>query len=251
MPRRRTDYRGLLEQNRVRLLGQVQAEPGQTLHEISRATDIPVNTARDHLWALEDEGLITSEKIVTGRRGRPPLAYYAVDDPAVSPSVQRRLEEIEQRRDRFEGIVGVRDGLEAEVVEQLDVLYEHLEDTGLSPTVVMPELEIEVSPGEHRGVYEEMSDAARKVHARLMRDTLALADGPLELREVQPLVGPDSCRVILYLKEVAPEGVDVADCSQRIPRSRTPAPSHGAVSAGDSDEPGGAGDVGDQVRTRR
>lgn len=216
MPRRRTDYRGLLEQNRVRLLGEIQARSGRTLYELSKATGIPVNTARDHLWALQDEGLIAAEKVSTGRPGRPPLVYSAVDDPEVSPAVRERLDQIEERRELLRRVLGRRGGLEGEAAGQLDVLYEHLEDTGLTPTVTVQDLSIEISPGEHRAVYEEMSDAARKVHARLIEDTLALAEGPLELGEVRPFVGPDECRVILYLKEVAPEGTVVKDCSERI-----------------------------------
>ncbi|MBE8146616.1 winged helix-turn-helix transcriptional regulator [Brevibacterium casei] len=72
MPRRTTDYRGLTEPNRVRLLGAVQEHPDRSLKELAEAVGLHVNTVRDHLGVLIAEGLVSSRPRPCGTRGRPP-----------------------------------------------------------------------------------------------------------------------------------------------------------------------------------
>lgn len=217
MPRRRADFRGLLESNRVRLLGAIQAEGGRTLRELADQTGIPLNTAREHLWALEAEGLVTSTPLETGKRGRPPLVYDAVTDVDENQVARKRIVRVADRRERLRRALRLPTDTPAAAVEgQLDVLYEHLEDMGLAPTVLPDGLMIETSPGAHKDLYKEYEDLVCDVHSRLIEDTLTLAQGPLALAEVRPFVGPDECLVVLYLKEVAPEGTVIKDCSERI-----------------------------------
>lgn len=216
MPRRRTDYRGLLERNRVRLLGHIQGNPGCTLQELSEATDIPINTARDHLWTLQEEGFIVANRVSTGKRGRPPLAYFPAREAESSPAAKERLQRIDARREQLRNVLGARNGAGSALERQLDVLYEHFEDVGLSPTVLRTALAIEVSPGEHLDLYEESADLVSGVHRALIEDTLGHTDGPLVLGEIKPFVNDDECLVILYLKETAPEGLVVKSCAERI-----------------------------------
>ena len=58
MPRRVSDYRGLTQSGRLRLLRAVQRQPGKRVNELAAELEMPLNTARDHLRVLADEGLI-------------------------------------------------------------------------------------------------------------------------------------------------------------------------------------------------
>ena len=81
MPRRVNDYRGRAEVSRVLLLGAVQNHPGSRLKELANEVGLHINTARDHLRVLIDEGFIFLQPESTGARGRPPMVYHPVDDP--------------------------------------------------------------------------------------------------------------------------------------------------------------------------
>src|SRR5699024_289201 len=88
MPRRVDDYRGLTQVSRLRLLQAVQRKPGRRLSDLAEAAGVHINTARDHLRVLEDEGLVVSAPVDTGRRGRPPLGYSPVTRAEHSPQAQ-------------------------------------------------------------------------------------------------------------------------------------------------------------------
>ncbi len=45
---------------------------------------MPLNTARDHLRALENDGLIRSETVHVSTRGRPPIIFYPVREATTS-----------------------------------------------------------------------------------------------------------------------------------------------------------------------
>src|SRR5690625_5511697 len=90
MPRRTTDYRGLTEQSRVRLLHAVQRAPARCLKDLAAEADVHINTARDHLRILESEGFVFSAPVDTGKRGRPPMGYWPVQRSEHSPAAQDR-----------------------------------------------------------------------------------------------------------------------------------------------------------------
>src|SRR5699024_12523869 len=66
MPRRVNDLRGLAEVSRVLLLGAVQKRPGSRLKELAAEVGLHINTARDHLRVLVDEGFICLRAESTG-----------------------------------------------------------------------------------------------------------------------------------------------------------------------------------------
>lgn len=207
MPRRVDDYRGLTQKSRLLLLHAVQRVPGRRLQELADEAGLHANTARDHLRVLEDEGLVTSAPIETGKRGRPPNGYSPVRQLERSPAAMRRAAAARARGDllrRLEPELDHGRSLGPEAVHQLDVLYEHLDDAGLEPEIDEQELTIGLLPC----LYEDMIDAQRplvcSVHAKLVRHQLEQITGPLELRRLHPFVSPNRCVLVLALGSQAP-----------------------------------------------
>lgn len=198
MPRRVGDFRGLTQPNRLLLLRAIQRRPGARVDELATECGIPLNTTRDHLRVLEDEGLICAERIQTGARGRPPVAYRAVGADTSTDVARARVATAQQRGDLMRRIVGT----DAELADgpaqaQLDVLYQHLDDSGFEPVVDAPQLSIELAPCRFHELIGEDATLVCAVHARLVGDVLAQVDGPLALRRLDPFVTAHSCRIAL------------------------------------------------------
>lgn len=203
MPRRKVDFRGLAETSRVRLLGAVQAAPGSTLKELSEQTGLHVNTAREHLDTLVEEGLVAVGTRHRQVRGRPPSVYSPVTDPADSPSAQERVARARKTTSRLHPIMADDDGdvLGQRAAQQLDMLYEHLADTGLEPESAGDVLEVTLVPCRSFRLVHEDPDFACEVHRRLVRDTLGQVAGPIELEELAPFTEPNLCRLRLRAHE--------------------------------------------------
>jgi predicted ArsR family transcriptional regulator len=200
MPRRVDDYRGLTQRNRLRLLRAVQRVPGRQLQELAEDTGLPLNTARDHLKVLENEGLIASGPVETGRRGRPPKGYSPVRSTEHSPVAERRMTQARTRGDRLRSLDAELDHTEAlgqEAVHQLDALYEHLEDAGLEPEIDERELTVGLLPCLYERMIDEDRPLVCSVHATLVRDQLEQVPGPLQLRRLHPFAGPNRCVLVL------------------------------------------------------
>ncbi len=214
MPRRTTDYRGLTEGSRLKLLHAIQRQPGQTLKALAAAADIHVNTARDHLRVLDSEGFITATPVDTGRRGRPPMEYHPVDDVAHSPTARERAQEAGARGELLRRIspeLAHDHDLPEEAVHQLDVLYEHLDDVGMQPVINTAELTVDVQPCIYQSLLAEDRPAVCSVHAKLVRQQLEQIDGPLKLRRLNPFTTAHSCLLVLEL-----EGEEAATATAQL-----------------------------------
>ncbi|MDI3331654.1 MAG: winged helix-turn-helix transcriptional regulator [Micrococcus sp.] len=206
----------MTQKNRLRLLRAVQRAPGRQLQELAEDTGLPLNTARDHLRVLENEGLIASGPVETGRPGRPPKGYSPVRNPEHNAVAERRTAQARTRGDRLRGLDPALDhsaALGQEAVHQLDALYEHLEDAGLEPEIDEQNLTVGLLPC----LYEQMIDEERplvcSVHATLVRDQLEQVPGPLQLRSLHPFVGANRCMLVLgrageEARSAGPGGVD-------------------------------------------
>ncbi|GAA4283894.1 hypothetical protein GCM10022261_14250 [Brevibacterium daeguense] len=201
------DYRGLTQKSRLKLLHAVQRVPGRLVQELAEEAEMPITTARDHLRVLEDEGLVVSAPIDTGRRGRPPKGYSPVRRADHSSVAQRRAAAARRRGDvlrRVEPELDHSTSLGTAAVHQLDALYEHLDDAGLAPEIDPEDLTVGLLPC----LYEDLIDAERplvcSVHAKLVRHQLEQTSGPLELRQLHPFVGPERCVLVLGLRGEAP-----------------------------------------------
>lgn len=210
MPRRAHDFRGLTHVSRLRVLHAVQRRPGSRLAEVADAAGIHVNTARDHLVVLEDEGLVASRAVETLRRGRPPLAWFPVRTAEQNPRAAERADGARERGDLLRTVAaGEPHGasLGQRAAHQLDVLYEHLDDAGMEPTVDVDGLTIGVAPCRYRQAMAEERPLVCSVHADLVQSMLQLVPGPLEMRGLRPFVTPTSCIVELGLStEDGPAG---------------------------------------------
>lgn len=199
MPRRVGDFRGLTQLSRLRLLYAVQRRPGTGVDDLAAHTGLHPNTVREHLAVLEDEGLVTSRSKQTGRRGRPPKVFEAVQHASDNPVARQRIAGARERGDRWRAIDEGNDipGWGPQAQHQLDTLYEHLDDAGLQPRVDEEGLTIEVVPCEYLRALHEDPLAVCTVHVELVHQQLAQVPGPLRLRSVHPFVTPNACTLTL------------------------------------------------------
>ncbi|MFJ6531429.1 helix-turn-helix domain-containing protein [Microbacterium sp. NPDC091662] len=201
MPRRAHDFRGLTQPRRLRLLHSIQQTPGHRAGALAEETGIPLNTVRDHLRVLEDEGLIHSETVITGGPGRPPVVFHPVRDVASNSVARTRVDGASERGRMLRAVTDdARTALEEDALRQVDVLYEHLDDAGLDPVVDESAMRFDLAPCRYQGLLAEDQALVCDVHAQLVRDVLRLSDGPLEMQRLDPFVSPRQCRLMLGLR---------------------------------------------------
>jgi predicted ArsR family transcriptional regulator len=198
MPRRAHDFRGLTQPRRLQLLHAIQRVPGRRAGELASECGIPLNTVRDHLRVLEDEGLIRSETLQVGVRGRPPVVFHPVRESASSEAASARVVGAEKRGRMLRAVARTEAPvLDAGAARQLDVLYEHLDDAGLDPAVDEESLSFELAPCRYHDMIDEDRALVCGVHARLVQDVLLHTDGPLAVERLEPFVTAHSCRLLL------------------------------------------------------
>jgi len=212
MPRRAHEFRGLTQPNRLRLLRAIQRTPGRGAQELAESCGIALNTVRDHLAVLEDEGLIRRETVRTHTRGRPPIVFHPVSDAAATAAANAR---VEGARGRGALLRAVTDGgdtarLGPEAALQLDVLYEHLDDVGLEPDPGEDPLQFDLAPCRFHELINAERSTVCALHARLVADVLRQVDGPVMLARLEPFVTPHRCRLLLKLTDEARKRAETA-----------------------------------------
>lgn len=156
----------------MRLLHAVQRRPGQRIAELAEAAGIHVNTAREHLRVLEDEGLVASRPVSTGARGRPPVEFFPVDRPGLSPEAARRVDRATAQGDMLRRLSPELDHsgeLGADAAHQLDILYAHLEDVGFEPELDEVRLTVDLEPCKFHRLIDEHRNVVCAVHATLVK----------------------------------------------------------------------------------
>jgi predicted ArsR family transcriptional regulator len=219
MPRRVNDYRGLAEVSRLLLLGAVQNHPGTRLKELADEVGLHINTARDHLNVLIDEGFVYLQPDLTGERGRPPMVYHSVDDPEANRVAAERIARAREHHEVLCRMVpetelrpAVLETLGDEAGDQFDVLYEHFDDSGMDPELDAEDLRISLVPCPHYRLVGEDRAIACGIHANIVRDLLSQVPGPLELDRVQPYVEASRCQILLRQRG-CPRMADTAEPS--------------------------------------
>lgn len=76
---------------RLRIVRHLSDSGPASLSELAHAAGVHENTARNHVVALEEGGLITSERRPLDRPGRPGINYRLVDTAAMAPSQLAQL----------------------------------------------------------------------------------------------------------------------------------------------------------------
>ncbi len=215
MARRTEDFRGLTQPSRLRLLAEIQAEPGLLLRELAERTGLHENTVRDHLVVLESEGLIMRQTLHSGRRGRPPESYHPVRSTDGNTEAARRVEQATRHGDLLRRMNAdtAGPGLDDDALHQLDTLYEHLDDSGFEPELDDAGLEIDLVPCPFSTLVDSEQELVCRVHAQLISDTLSLVPGPVRLSLLEPRLTHELCRVHLGLAHNAREPHDDATAS--------------------------------------
>lgn len=208
------------------MLHAIQRGPGRRLQPLADAAGIHVNTARDHVRVLEEEGLITSAPEATGTRGRPPTVYAPVTNVETNPAARKRAmqaRELGEKLRRFAPDPTRTGGLTGDALHQLDALYTHLEDVGLEPDLDEELLTIDLEPCPFASMTAAERNVACSVHATLVQHQLAQVPGPLRLRRLSPFVTPERCRIALRHKHsvlLTPTG-GARDSAERTARDST------------------------------
>jgi len=198
MPRRAHDFRGLTQPRRLQLLNAIQRVPGRRAGELASECGIPLNTVRDHLRVLEEEGLIRSETLQVGVRGRPPVVFHPVRESSASEAASARVAGATARGRMLRAITPAETpALATDAARQLDVLYEHLDDAGLEPAVDEASLSFDLAPCRYHDMIDEDQALVCGVHARLVQDVLLHTGGPLALERLEPFVAAHRCRLLL------------------------------------------------------
>lgn len=197
--------------SRLLTLDEVQRAPGRDIEAIASAVGLHVNTARDHLATLEDEGLVFRTPIATGRRGRPPVVYRPVTDVEQNPAARQYLALARRESRALHHLAPETDrsaALGDDAARQFDAVETHLADAGLGPVVAAggsgdDGVTIALSPCHYGAAIDADIDAVCAVHERLIRTTLEQTPGPMRLGGIEPFVEPGVCRLRLRIERPA------------------------------------------------
>jgi predicted ArsR family transcriptional regulator len=208
---------------RVLALLQDAGEP-MTASAAAARLGLHVNTARFHLDALTEDGLVDRSREERSTPGRPKVLYVAAGaSPAVAHRSYRLLAEIltsylagalpdpaasaEQAghawgRYLTEPAPPFRGPDEGAA---LDTLVASLDRIGFDSRVVdEPDLRLEVSHCPFLEVAEAHNDVVCSVHLGLMRGMLEQMDAPVRATDLEPLVEPSLCIAHLARRDTSP-----------------------------------------------
>lgn len=207
MPRRVEDFRGLTQLSRLKLLYAVQQRPGRKLEELAEEAGLHLNTAREHLQLLENEGFIVSRTVATGKRGRPPVVFDPVKHANVNTNADRRAAHAQDMGDLLRRISDTPEesaSLTIEAEHQVDTIYTHLDDAGFEPEVEADGVTLSMRPCKYHLLIDEYGSVVCSVHAMLIQDQLDQVEGPLRLESMAPFVEPHRCQIVLGPGEHVP-----------------------------------------------
>jgi predicted ArsR family transcriptional regulator len=156
-----------------------------------------VNTARDHLRVLEDEGLIRGAPRQQGTRGRPSVVFHAVREASSNVRASERIDGARDRGTLMRAVIGGGTGLTAQELAQIDVVWEHLDDAGLEPEIDETGLTFDLKPCHFHRLVPDDRALLCSVHACLVRDVLSQVGGPLEVQRLDPFVTANKCQLVL------------------------------------------------------
>ena len=186
MPARglRTYYKTLDSLSRINLLHALQTRGALTIDELARATGLHPNTAREHLHRLIAVGLVQSQPILRGARGRPQLRYRA---SGATDAVAARPAHPERRAAAPPA---------ASVARQLAGLDEHLGRCGFEGTVDADAGRLTMRDCPFAALSEGNPQVC-EVHRTLIADAVGRAPGPVRVGRLRRLVSEHECTLDL------------------------------------------------------
>jgi predicted ArsR family transcriptional regulator len=199
MPARRprSYLKTLSSLSRINLLHELQAHGSMTVAELSEATGLHHNTAREHLHRLIDAGFVRSEPIPRTSKGRPKVLYRAATHPDDAVRVARR-HAAGVRAEQFHRMMPLRDvgSDQTPLDRQFDMLDDHMNQCGFDVDVDLDASQMTMHECPFAKLARDNPQVC-EVHFALVKDALELEDGPLTARALHPFSGPDACTVDL------------------------------------------------------
>jgi len=199
--RRSTDFRTLASLSRINLLSELYKNGSQTIAELSEATGLHHNTAREHLHRLIDAGFVDSDPIPSAGKGRPRLRYRAAQGKD-SPALHSRREASERRTALVHRLLPVDDVSEksSPLSRQWDALDDHMEQCGFDS-----EIDADAATGSSNMTMHDCPFATLakehpqvcQVHFALIQGAVDSSEGPLRACALHPFSGPNTCTVDL------------------------------------------------------
>lgn len=202
----RDTLHALASLSRVRLLFILQQDGSErSIDELAAAVGLHHNTVREHLQVLSDVGFVLTRSEHRASRGRPRVLYSARtgDENTVDPIAARTLEAARMRADLLRRYLAsgeddvLSDCAGAQANEQLDLLEDHLDQSGFDAIVDRSTLVVDVLTCPLMAMVEENRDLVCSVHFGIMQTMLRLPDGPLDAETLEPFRTPDRCRLHL------------------------------------------------------
>ena len=202
-------YKVLASVSRINLLDELQNRGALTAGQCAEATGLHLNTAREHLTALVATGLVRSDPIPTGRRGRPQMLYRTASD-AADPQRRFRLRGAQSRARRRGRATNLGSETEHRARAQLVILDDHMQQSGFEVAIDVAALRVTMYDCPFAELVRRHPQICR-VHRALIQDALRLANGPIAAGVLRPLSSERECTLELTVEQ----SVAVADASGR------------------------------------
>jgi predicted ArsR family transcriptional regulator len=195
--------RTLASRPRILLLNHLQRESPQTAPQLAESLHLHYNTVREHLERLVDDGLVVRASEHRRVRGRPRVLFSSAYGLAgVSESVRAQTCRAIALGRAFRQAFHQEEGQDASevMVEQLDVLEDHLDRGGFQPERDRSAFEIHLTCpfDDLRGTLARTLCAVDRM---VIQSILARVDGPLEVTGLAPTTVEGTC--ILHLARKA------------------------------------------------
>ncbi|MCC6376410.1 MAG: helix-turn-helix domain-containing protein [Microbacteriaceae bacterium] len=197
----RNNFKTLASISRINLLRELQVRGPLTIEELSHATNLHHNTAREHMHRLISAGLVSYETIYKNAKGRPKIQYRTATG-AEHPSSGKRLLASQERTRKLNAFVtnGKSNPTPTASQRQLEVLEDHMDQCGF---------EAEINPDGTKMVVHDcpFGDLAKEnpqvcqVHYALVKDSLELGGGPVQAVGLNRFESPNTCSIDISLSE--------------------------------------------------
>jgi len=194
--------RTLFSDSRIRLMHELQKGHKRTVTELSATISLHPNTVREHLQRLIDDGFIISTVETRKTRGRPLTFYSTLPNGSEKTPFSPAANKVTQASAKAELIRRVLPNdsnidLPDPIIQQLDLLEDHLDQLGLEPRVDADGCFIQLNSCMHATKMTAGTEIVCTVHRDLIKTTLAMIDGPLTVAELQPFTKATECTIQL------------------------------------------------------
>ncbi len=217
MVTQRSHYRTLASFSRISLLYHLQKRGTMTVNDLATVTGLHPNTTREHLQRLIDENYVTCEPETRDTKGRPRMTYSAVDGLEHLDDLKRdaRIALAELRAEQVRMLLPARDIAHTPEQRQLDVLEDHLAQSGYDWGIDDETRHIHLHQCPFADMVREHPEVCG-VHFKILRSLLHQTDGPLEAHRLHPFSGVDTCTLYIARSVSTRDDVPLSEASSII-----------------------------------